>query len=129
MSLIKQFHPAAILCYGVEFVFIPDLMDVIPDLIEVIPDLIGDLGDLWNIKIKANEVNVPLGIWLVKERWFYLVGRGWNGGWWCFAFRRVAAILPLPSLLQPPDPLFKGALVAALLRSCVLLLGLSVNGR
>ena len=86
-----------------------------------------DLVDFWNIKIKANEVNDPLGIWLVGGWLFYLGDSGWNGGWWCLAFRRVAAILPLPSLLQPPDPLFKGALVAALLRSCVLLVGLSVN--
>ena len=52
-------------------------------------------------------VNVPLGIWLAGGKWFYLGGGGWNGGWWYWDFRRVAA-LPLPSFLQPPDPLLRG---------------------
>ena len=67
-----------------------------------------------NHKIQTYSDSIFLGILLMGEWWFYLGGSGWNGGGWCLAFRRVAA-LPLPSLLQPPDPLFKGALVAALL--------------
>ena len=49
-------------------------------------------------------LHFSFGVWLVGGKWFYLGGGGWNGGWWCWAFRRVAA-LPLPSFLQPPDPL------------------------
>ncbi len=50
-------------------------------------------------------VDVPLGIWLAEGKWFYLGCGGWNGGRWYWDFRRDAALLPLPSLLQPPNPL------------------------
>ena len=73
----------------------------------------GSLVVLWSIKFKPMAVDFPLGIWLVRGWWFYLEGCGWNWGWWCWVFRRVAALNSRFLLfLQPPDPLLKGALVA-----------------